>query len=69
MTLLQSQINVLRKTEGRIGERRSSILPLEAFQELYGKSWVLRDRPCIPKKCDYDPSAPDEGEGKHSKLF
>jgi len=63
VTLLQSQINVLRKNEGvsKIGEIRYSILPEEAFQELYGKGWVLMNGSCIAKKCD--------SNHKDSKLF
>ena len=66
ISLLQSQVNALRKNEGRLGEIRYSILPLEEFQKLYGKSWVLMDGSCIAEKCPYDSS---KDNGKRKKLF
>ena len=43
VSLLQSQVNTLRKNEGKIGEIRYSTLNEENFQSLYGNGWVLMD--------------------------
>ena len=75
--LLQSQINNLRKNEGRIGEIRYSILSPSASKESYGEDWVLMNGQCFSKACCEDLDNVSRGEcpsdspvkSKDSKLW
>jgi hypothetical protein len=53
VTLLQSQVNSIRKFEGisKIGEIRYSILTPSDFNKKYGNGWVLMNGQCISKSC------------------
>ena len=64
MSLLQSQMNALRKREGvsKIGEIRYSILKPSDFKAKYGPGWVLMNGQCFSKACCENPDNVAKGE-------